>query len=92
MAAGERGPTRHHMTGETTHSAADPPPDEEPQHSLDERLGVVDAKQCEAFADSTGERCQQDAMEPFPYCADHKHLLDDVDLRRMGLKPPKSGG
>lgn len=60
------------------------------QVSLDDYLDPVDGARCEAFAESTDERCRQNAMEPFPYCADHKHLLDDVDLRQMGLKPPKS--
>jgi len=45
---------------------------------------------CEAFADSTGERCKHDAVEPFPYCGDHLDLLDPVDLRRIGFKPSKS--
>lgn len=48
--------------------------------------------QCEAIAASTGERCQREAMYPFPYCGTHSHLLDDVDKERMGLRPPKSGG
>ncbi len=47
---------------------------------------------CEAYADSTGDRCKRDAVAPFPYCSDHMHLLDAVDLKRMGLKRPKSGG
>lgn len=51
-----------------------------------------ESPQCEAIADSTGERCQRDAMEAIPYCGVHKHLLDVVDLRRMGLKRPKSDG
>lgn len=58
-------------------------------------LGLDDVElssQCEAIATSTGVRCERDAMEPFPYCSDHKHLLDEVDLRRIGLKPPKSEG
>lgn len=58
------------------------------QTTIDE-LG--DHSQCEAIATSTGERCERDAMDPFPYCSDHAHLLDEVDLRRMGLEPPKSG-
>jgi hypothetical protein len=45
---------------------------------------------CEAYADSTGERCKHDAVEPFPYCSDHMDLLDDDDLRRIGAKPSKS--
>lgn len=48
--------------------------------------------QCEAIADSTGERCQHDAIRPIPYCGDHKHLMDEVDLNRIGLNLPKSGG
>ena len=59
---------------------------EERQLRLDEVLGGVDPDRCEAYADSTGERCQHPAMGPFPYCGNHKHLLDDVDLERMGLK------
>ena len=47
-------------------------------------------RRCEAIAASTGERCEHDAVEPFPYCGDHMDLLDTVDLERMGLKPPKS--
>lgn len=58
------------------------------QSTLDEYLEPVDATQCQAIARSTGERCQQPAAGPFPYCGDHNHLLDDVDLERMGLKPP----
>lgn len=54
--------------------------------------GALVKERCEAFADSTGERCQRDAVAPFPYCSDHMHLLDEVDMRRMGLNPPKSGG
>jgi len=49
-------------------------------------------QQCAAYADSTGERCQRDALPRIPYCGTHKHLLDDVDRGRLGLKPPKSGG
>lgn len=49
-------------------------------------------EQCEAYADSTGERCQHTALDPLPYCGDHKHLLDEIDLDQVGLKPPKSEG
>ena len=58
------------------------------QLTLDD--AVADTARCQALADATGERCRHDAVEPFPYCGDHIHLLDEVDLRRMGLKPPKS--
>ena len=61
------------------------------QATLEAYLEPVDQNQCEAYADSTGERCQKRAMGPFPYCGDHKHLLSDVDLERMGLKPSKTG-
>ena len=44
---------------------------------------------CEAIAASTGERCKHDAIVPLPYCADHRHLLDTVDLERMALKLSK---
>jgi hypothetical protein len=60
------------------------------QLTLDDHDPLRD--QCEAFADSTGERCQRDAVSPFPYCSDHMHLLDEVDQRRIGLKPPISDG
>ena len=46
-------------------------------------------RRCEAIAASTGERCEHDAIVPLPYCADHKHLLDAVDLERMALKLSK---
>jgi len=62
------------------------------QATLEEFTRSALATQCEAYADSTGERCQHDAMGPFPYCADHRHLLDAVDLERMGLSLSKSGG
>jgi len=38
---------------------------------------------CEAIADSTGERCQHETVDPFPYCNLHLDLLDEVDLQRM---------
>jgi hypothetical protein len=47
--------------------------------------------QCTAIAESTGERCEHDAVAPFPYCGDHMDLLDEVDLVQMGVKPPKPG-
>ena len=60
--------------------------------ALDELLDPVDSDQCEAYADSTGERCERDAMTPFPYCELHiDDLLDEVDLERIGLKPSNSG-
>lgn len=41
----------------------------------------IGASQCQAYADSTGERCQRDAMVHFPYCGDHIHLFDaETDL------------
>lgn len=41
--------------------------------------------QCQAFADSTGERCQRVAMPLFPYCGDHIHLFDaETDLHETG--------
>lgn len=69
-------------------------PDE--QRRLDEFLtnadtGVLVKDRCEAYADSTGDRCRRSAVSPFPYCSDHLHLLDDVDRERLGLNPPKSG-
>lgn len=39
-----------------------------------------DSERCEAYAQSTGERCRHDSMPTLPYCRDHIHLLDDVDL------------
>ena len=65
--------------------------DDTKQVRLDELFNPVDPDRCEAYADSTGERCRQAAMTPFPYCADHQHLLDEVDLERMGLKPSVLG-
>lgn len=60
--------------------------------ALDELLDPVNSNQCEAFADSTGDRCERDAMTPFPYCELHiDDLLDEVDLERIGLKPSNSG-
>ena len=47
---------------------------------------------CDAIAESTGEQCEHDAVDPFPYCGLHMDLLDEIDLRRMGLKLPKSDG
>ena len=46
-------------------------------------------RRCEAIAASTGERCEHDAIVPLPYCADHRHLVDAVDLERMALKLSK---
>ena len=46
-------------------------------------------RRCEAIAASTGERCEHDAIVPLPYCADHRHLVDTVDLERMALKLSK---
>jgi hypothetical protein len=67
--------------------------DEEWKASLDDfPIDLADGDRCEAIAESTGERCQHPAAGPFPYCGDHLGLLDDVDKKQMGLKPPKSGG
>jgi len=41
----------------------------------------ADEKQCEAIANSTGRRCEHDALLGVPYCPDHYHLLDEVDMR-----------
>lgn len=77
-----------HMAGKAPRRQGTGDLSDERQLKLDEVLPPADAERCEAYADSTGERCQHPAMEPFPYCGDHKHLLDDVDLQRMGLKRP----
>jgi hypothetical protein len=58
--------------------------------SASDSTAPSERQQCAAIADSTGERCQRDALVPIPYCGDHKHLLDEVDRQRIGLKPPKS--
>jgi hypothetical protein len=72
--------------------SADDENDAERQASLDDfPINFADGDRCEAIADSTGERCQHPAAGPFPYCGDHLDLLDDVDKKRMGLKPPKPG-
>lgn len=42
---------------------------------------------CEAFAESTGERCERPAVGGLPYCSDHRHLLDDVDRARIAYTP-----
>ncbi|QLD88308.1 hypothetical protein HWV07_04370 [Natronomonas salina] len=67
---------------------------EERQLPLDEftTSTSTDENRCEAYADSTGDRCQHDAIPGIPYCGTHKHLLDDVDVLRMGLKSLKSDG
>lgn len=69
-------------------------PDEERQVSLDEFAmpDDADADRCEAIADYTGERCQHTSLSGIPYCGDHKHLLDDVDVVQYGLKRLKSDG
>lgn len=41
---------------------------------------ATDTPRCEAYADSTGERCQRPALPAIPYCPDHRHLTDDTDL------------
>lgn len=51
-----------------------------------------DREQCWAYADSTGERCQHPSMPKFPYCHDHRHLLDEVDATRYVLRTGKSAG
>ena len=71
-------------------------PDDEPSSDTEENastsrqltLDDLDPR-CEAIAASTGERCKHDAIVPLPYCADHRHLLDTVDLERMALKLSK---
>jgi hypothetical protein len=52
----------------------------------------LDSDRCEAIADYTGNRCEHSSLPGIPYCADHKHLLDEVDIVRYGLKCLKSGG
>ena len=82
------------MTGKHPGSAAVDQAAEERQLPLDEFTASTDTDghRCEAYADSTGERCQHTAIKGFPYCGDHKHLLDDIDIVRMGLKALNSGG
>lgn len=59
---------------------------EERQLQLDD-LDPVDPDRCEAFADSTGERCKHPAMSPFPYCQDHiDDLLDPDDWKQTTQK------
>jgi hypothetical protein len=63
----------------------------EVQASVDEfPINPSNGDQCKAYAKSTGEQCQHPTAGPFPYCGDHLDLLDDVEKKRMGLKPPKS--
>lgn len=47
---------------------------------------------CRAWADSTGERCRHRPLSGLPYCSDHAHLIDEVDIIRHGLKALKSDG
>lgn len=58
---------------------------------MDEQLPLTAfvpvGERCEAFADSTGERCERSAVGGLPYCSDHRHLLDDVDRARIAYTP-----
>lgn len=81
------------QTEVTTHQMSTKRPDSDPEHSEtpEQQLTLDEAEppaRCKAYAESTGERCRHTPMGPLPYCADHRHLLDDVDRRELGLKPP----
>ena len=52
---------------------------EQRQVTIDE-FTIQPTSRCEAYANSTGERCQREPMGPLPYCSDHIHLLNEVDL------------
>lgn len=61
------------------------------QATIDEFI-QIDENRCEAYADSTGERCRHEPLPGFPYCGDHFHLLDEVDFVRYGVNAVDSGG
>lgn len=92
MAAAQTEVTTPQMS--TKHPDSDPGHSETPEQQLTlEDLDEAETPaRCTAYAESTGERCRHTPMGPLPYCADHRHLLDDVDKREMGLKPPISQG
>lgn len=60
--------------------------------ATDDACGGEDADRCQAYADSTGERCRHRPLAGLPYCSDHVHLLDEVDIIRHGLQALESGG
>lgn len=56
--------------------STDTPPGE--QRELNEFVEA--APRCKAIAERTGEQCLHTPLATLPYCRQHVHLLDDVDL------------
>lgn len=80
------------MSTEPPRRGAGPDRIQERQLTLDDFASGDDGRdRCKAIAASTGKQCRRKAISPFPYCGDHKHPLDEVDVIRMGLNSLKSG-